>query len=176
MMTSSASRASSSNSRLMPSRSTASSLNETALAVCSRFIQLPMDRFGHERIHGPGRRMDEARPSREKKPVPEEDAQEIDRWIEHEFQRRRLPPPLQPLLSLESGVGDLFLHLLVQWQTALVPQQPSVRDRRLPMISDEAFVHDERWIEACPAPPHKPQDMLGPRPATDRLCLAIERE
>src|ERR1700722_17360487 len=85
--------------------------------------QLPMDRFGHERIRGTRRRVDEARPAAQEKPVPEEDAQKIDRRSEHELERRRFPPKLQSLLGLKPCVGDFLFHLLVQWQAALVSQQ-----------------------------------------------------
>src|SRR5277367_2067278 len=106
MTTSSASRASSSNSRLIPPRLIASPLKTSASTLRLSVVQLPMHRFGHERIHGAGRRVDEARPAAQEKPVPEKDAQEIDRRIEHELERRRLPPLLQPLVGFEPGVGD----------------------------------------------------------------------
>jgi len=47
-----------------------------------------MDRFGHERIHRADARVDEARPAGQEKPVPEEDAQEINGRIENELERR----------------------------------------------------------------------------------------
>src|SRR5579862_6334349 len=107
--TSSASRASSSNLRLIPPRPDA--------------IQLPMDRFGHQRIDGAGRRVEEARRAAQEEPVPEEDAQEIDRRIEHQLEHRGLASLAEPLLGLEPRVDDFLLHLLVQGQAALMPEQ-----------------------------------------------------
>src|SRR3984957_1798765 len=176
MMTSSASRALSSNCRLIPPRPIAwlaPAVEGERSTLRSRFIQLPMDRFGHERIHGARRRVDEARPATQEKPVPEEDAQKINRRIEHELERRGLPPKLQPLLGLEPCVGDFLFHLLVQRQAALVPEQAIARDGRLAMIRDEALMHDERGINPRPAPPNEPQDVLGPCPAADRLRLPV---
>ena len=44
------------------------------------------------------------------------------------------------------------------------------------MIGDQTLMHDERGIKARPAPPHEPQDMLGPGPAAHRLRLTVERQ
>ena len=55
-----------------------------------------------------------------------------------------------------------------------MPEQAVARDRRLAVIGDKALVHDERGIEARPAPPHEPQNVLGPSPTADRLRPPIE--
>ena len=146
---------------------------ERVSALRSRVIQLPMDRFGHERIHGAGRSVDEARLARQKKPVPEKDPQEINRRTEHQLKRRRLPSLLQSLLGLEPCIGDFLFHLLVQGEATLVPEHPIAGNGRVAMISDKALMHDKGRIEPRPAPPHEPQNKLGPSSAADRLRLSV---
>src|SRR5271166_82064 len=178
MTTSSSPRALSSKFRLIPPRPIpmppAPPSKRSASPLRSCVIELTVHGFGHQRVHGAGRRVDEARPAAQEKPVPEENAQEIDRRIEQQFEARRLPPQLQPLLGLEPRIADFLLHLLVERQRAFVAKEPLAGDRRLALVGDEAFVDDERGVEAGSAAANKAQDVLRPRPWAYRLRLPVE--
>src|SRR5271167_4806348 len=161
MMTSSSRSALSSNSPFIPPRPIsmprAPPPKRDASSLRSSVIQLTVDGFGHQGVHRAGSCVDEARPAGQEEPIPKVDTQEIDRRIEEQFEPRGLPPHLQPLLGLEPRIDDFLLHLLAQRQRTFMAQQALARNRRLALVGDEAFVHNERRVEPGAASPDETQ-------------------
>ncbi len=141
----------------------------------ARVIELAVHGFGHQRIDRAGRRVDEARPAAQEKAVPEKDAEEIDRRVEHELERRRLFAAPYALFRLETGVGDFLLHLLIERQAAFVPEETSPGNWGL-AVGDEAFVDEEGRIEMGAAAADEAQHQFRPRPQGDRTGAPVKGE
>src|SRR5271166_2123898 len=134
-----------------------------------------MHRLGHQRIGRAGRCVDEPRPAAEKKAVPEEDAQEIDRRVHQQLEPRRLLAERDALLRFQPGVDDFLLHLLVERQPTLVAQQSLARDCG-PAVGDEAFVDDEVDVEPGAPSSDEPQYIFRARPEADRSETSVKRQ
>src|ERR1700751_4372917 len=115
------------------------------------------------------------RPAAEKKAVPKEDAQEVDRRVQQQLEPRRLLAERDALLRFQARVDDLLLHLLVERQPALVTQQPLERDCSL-AIGDEAFVDDEVGVEPGAPAPDEPKNIFRARPEVDRSEASVKRQ